>query len=75
MVARGAVEATDDGDGGVAQLHDACRRCRNTGLFRQFQRQYLTTGDAAAIAHTGELANGQPAVFVDHRALGAHATQ
>ena len=44
------VKAANDGNGGFAQQDDAGRRCRNTGLFCQFQGQHLTPGNATGIA-------------------------
>jgi len=74
-----AIEAADDRHRHcippLAQQDDARRRGIDAGQGCQPQGQDLAARDAAAVAHARELPDGQPAIRIDHRALGTHAAQ
>ena len=70
-----SVEAVDEGDGNVCQLHDSRFSDPDAGTLGQFQGQHFATCDASGVANAGKLADGQTAVLVHQGAFGAHATQ
>ena len=69
-VSQAGVYGVGDGDlGGLAAV------ARDAGLRGQFQSQHFAVRDAAGVAHTRKLADGEPTVLIHHGAFGTHATE
>jgi hypothetical protein len=63
------VETTDERHGDTLAVNQARLRGVNSGVPCEVHREDLAFGHCAFVGHAGELANGEPTLFVDHCAF------